>query len=178
MIKVDPFTSTINDLILLQMVNLDKSYTENLGASYTTFTWEKENFLKDIKGKWEHSFIATEEKLLLGFWIASTSVPHCCHTHRVAIDPAARGKGIAKILFEKMLTSLNSQDIQELTVEASATNLTAIHFYNSLEYQVITSSEETKVYLDKRGRTAKIENGIIIEDDESRYVVLKRKCNE
>ncbi|HPN30388.1 MAG TPA: hypothetical protein PKY81_05480 [bacterium] len=108
MIEYIPLTREIMEANINDFVAIDKFYCDSLGEKFTTFKWEKNNFLFDLYGKWELSFAAFSEKKLCGYIIASNTVIENCHIHRVAVKPEYKGK---KFLVIYLINCLMPQKI-------------------------------------------------------------------
>lgn len=100
-------------------------------------TWTQDNFMVDLPGKWEYSFIAINGVRVVGFSIASVKKidgKACGYLHRIAISLEFQNKGIGRRLMKALEESLKEAKIELLLCSTKEKNLFAQTFYNNLGY--------------------------------------------
>jgi len=173
--KVIALTKEIMKQYLPQIVELDRSLIEKMGELYSNISWDEENFLLDLKGKWNYSKIVFKKENLIGFWVVSTIIPRNIHTHRVAIEPTYQGKGIGKIMFHAIIDDVLKRDkIDYMTLEVNTQNINAVNFYEKLGF-IRMKKPQINNYLLKKERQALIFNDFLREKDQSEFYVYKMK---
>lgn len=96
--------------------------------------WSANNFLCELPQKWMLSRIATIDKQLVGFLIASKKT-ECVHIHRLAVHPGFQSKGIGVMLVEQLGIEANRQRLA-ITLKVHNLNSRAIRFYQSLNFKI------------------------------------------
>lgn len=172
-VGVITLTKGIMRQYLQQIVELDKNLILKMGELYSNMPWNEENFLLDLKGKWNYSKIVFRKENLIGFWVVSTIIPRNIHTHRVAIEPTYQGKGIGKIMFHAVIDDVLKRDkIDYMTLEVNTQNINAINFYENLGF-IRMKRLQIKNYLLKKEREALIFNDFLREKDQSEFYIYK-----
>ncbi len=157
------------------IVAIDREYIRELGSRFCTFPWGRDNYLLDLKGKWELSQVALLlDKGVAGVWVASNIVKDVCHTHRVLVANQCRRAGVAISMFEQVEIKTREIGLTKMTIEVSCLNNVALAFYKKLGFSLMKSSEILE-YLECRGRKAKVLQDCIEEEDGSQYHVCKRQ---
>lgn len=174
-IKVITLTREIMEETVDQLVMLDRECIRDMGERFCTFPWERENFLRDLKGKWILSQAAFDkDDILAGAWVASSTVPLVCHTHRVVVFDRFRGQGVADKLFQACKGKAREIGMRKMTVEAGCMNEGALRFYKKEGFSLL-DPEQIAGYLKDRNRAAVIMSDHLQEEDGSRYFVLQRQ---
>ncbi len=156
------------------LVDLDRACIRELGEGFSTFPWEEENYLRDLKGKWSLSQAAFgPDGSLAGAWVASSTVPLVCHTHRVIVAALFRGQGVAGSLFQACTDAAREKGLRLMTIEASCKNREALRFYKKEGFSPM-SAVQIAGYLKARGRVARVMADRLEEEDKSRYFVLQK----
>jgi ribosomal protein S18 acetylase RimI-like enzyme len=160
--------------VMDQLVALDRRIFDELGTAYANEPWTVANFEYPLPGKSEVSFVVVSRATVLGFWIGSESVAGEAHTHRVAVESSWRSRGMSYRLFCAFwCAAIVRQSVWRMTVEIGADNVRARRFYNGLGYR-LASPQETKAYLEARGRDQVTDGVEIIEASGARSVVMGR----
>ena len=171
--KVITLTKEITQKYLSQIVKLDSRLIEKMGTLYSNIPWNEENFLLDLKGKWDYSKIVFKKENVIVFWVVSTIIPRNSHTHRVAIEPSCQGKGIGKIMFNSVIKDIiKVTTIDNMTLEVNTQNKNAIKFYENLGF-IRMKKLQIKNYLLKKEREALIFNDFLREKDQSEFYIYK-----
>lgn len=87
--------------------------------------WGTENFLFELPGKWDLSFLAEDEGLL-GYAILSRKAPDRVHLHHFMLGAAARGRGVGTTMLAEVRRRARPS---RLTLKVHRDNLRAIAFY-------------------------------------------------
>jgi ribosomal-protein-alanine N-acetyltransferase len=97
--------------------------------------------------QWDHTqfyaalqdmFLVYEEKQITGFIIAC----HCQLAERgiilrIAVDPAQRGKGIAKALLMTAITKLHNYDAKEIELDVDIVKTGAVKLYEKFGFKIM-----------------------------------------
>jgi ribosomal-protein-alanine N-acetyltransferase len=122
----------INRLIEVDKVILDEPWTED-------------NFLIELKGKWEHSLVALVDTNIVGFVICSMKGENL-HIHRIAVSPEYQGRGIGTLLVEHLFTNCDKHGIKYVTVKSKKINEKAQRFYERQAFKRIGTNGPNYVY--------------------------------
>lgn len=124
---------------LEDFVDLDARLFGSLGPLYSDHRWGVEHFLADRNEKWELSRLAHHpQEGLLGFWIASLRDPETVHSHRVAVAPEWRQRGIARALFESVLEEARSLPLaRRMSLLVARENQVAKTVYEKFGFRVL-----------------------------------------
>lgn len=99
-----------------------------------TSRWTRDMFAYEIEenpfGKF---YVLEEEGTLLGFidfWITFET----CQLANIAVDLPYRGKGLSRILMDKMIEIANEEGCETIMLEVRPSNTTAITLYENYEF--------------------------------------------
>jgi ribosomal protein S18 acetylase RimI-like enzyme len=159
-----------------QAVALDELMMLQLGRDFSESAWTEESFRHDLPYKWQLSRFAMFGERLAGYWIASSTVPGNCHTHRVAVRPEYAGQGIGRMMFRTIEEDISSSGfaVDNMTLEVGHSNLAAQAFYRKLGFQQLRESAISD-YLRARKRKATVRGDHLEEADGSCFSVLEYK---
>lgn len=107
--------------------------------------WRYENFLAELSGKWNNSYIALRENTIAGFIICSIKDETTLHIHRLAIRREFQNMGIGTKLVTHVINSTNSK-INRLTLKVKADNIMAQSFYNRLGFEYKRLEDQKYIY--------------------------------
>ena len=107
--------------------------------------WRYENFLAELSGKWNNSYIALRENTIAGFIICSIKDETTLHIHRLAIRREFQNMGIGTKLVTHVINSTNSK-INRLTLKVTADNIMAQSFYNRLGFEYKRLEDQKYIY--------------------------------
>ena len=117
-------------------------------ASYKT-PWSRSMFAGELAKPSSISLGAFDPETheLLGYLIISRYVD-AWHVMNVAVDPASRGRGVARALLDKLF-ELTGDDVERgYTLEVRVSNHVAIHLYESLGF--VATGVRRGYYTDNR----------------------------
>jgi predicted GNAT superfamily acetyltransferase len=89
------------------------------------------------------SFALVEETNIVGFLIGfkSQSQPNIAYVHFVGVDPAYRGKGLARSLYLRFFDTVQLMGCNEVQCITSPVNKTSIQFHAAMGFNVIPSDD-------------------------------------
>jgi ribosomal protein S18 acetylase RimI-like enzyme/O-antigen ligase len=96
--------------------------------------WTREQWFKDLPGKWEFSKFILRDLEPIGFVVASAK-GEAIHVHRLAIRDLYRGKGRGKQLLHEVAKSAQQRSLPTMTLKVSRENERALVFYQRLGFQ-------------------------------------------
>ena len=105
--------------------------------------WTEDNFLMELKGKWEYSLVALENTNIVGFVICSVKGENL-HIHRLVVAPKYQKRGIGAALLEHLFT--NSDRLKYITVKTRKCNTNAQKFYERWGFKRIGTEGPNYVY--------------------------------
>lgn len=114
----------------------------------TNERWNEQHFLKELKGKWDYSFIAILNEEIVGFIICSIKNTHTLHIHRLAVRKDQQKKGIGMKLINKIIDSVinNSNDVKDITLKIDENNKSVQKFYEKFYFRHICVEENNYIY--------------------------------
>lgn len=140
-LKIENLDSSKIKYHITELIRIDKSIREVMGADYSLEEWGCDNFLLDIPGKWEFSFIATKNNILIGFIIVSQPDSKWLHINRVAVSSEMQHKGIGRILIKQLISNAENNSINKITLFVNGNNINGLHFYDSLGFKPLSGFE-------------------------------------
>lgn len=161
-----------------RLIDIDGTYSSLESGKYSREIWSEENFMRDLPGKWENSFVVVDENIICAFAICSKSDSKTLHIHRLAVCSEYKG-GIAS----NMLMSAIEGGVQadRITLIVSTENVSAVHYYRRHGFEII-SGDELDFFIYKReihayhvGDDYYIDNSIYRD---SHYVMCKKVGEE
>lgn len=96
-----------------------------IAVSADVSPWSRENFERDLPGKWELSFVARDPELA-GYVILTRRGPDWVHVNQFMVAPAARGRGIGRAMLDEAKRRAAGG---RLTLKVDVGNSQAIGFY-------------------------------------------------
>jgi ribosomal protein S18 acetylase RimI-like enzyme len=84
------------------------------------------------------STIAEADGVLAGFLIGflSPSQPDAAYIHFIGVDPALRGRGLARVLYERFFALASAGDRRVVRAITAATNAQSIAFHTAMGFTV------------------------------------------
>lgn len=85
------------------------------------------------------SLVLTEESGIIAFLVGfrSQSQPHVAYIHFIGVDPAQRGKGLARMLYLKFFEHMKSLGCTEVQCITSPVNKTSIAFHTAMSFNIV-----------------------------------------
>lgn len=114
-----------------ELTSLDKS----IGVEER---WGIENFMRDLEGKWENSFIAMDEDNIIAFIICSLKDKYNLHIHRFVVKKECRHLGIGSHLIKFAISNLNSS-VKFVTLKVRKDKISVQDFYKKNEFKLLNS---------------------------------------
>jgi [ribosomal protein S18]-alanine N-acetyltransferase len=106
--------------------------------------WTAEAFACDLPEKFELSVAALDgDGRLVGFAVASRKGMDV-HLHRLAVDEAARGRGIGELLVRRLAQSALDRGLGTMTLKVDGDNEGAIRFYRRLGFRRMEAGEDAR----------------------------------
>lgn len=129
-----PFFSHGEDLVLRPMQQSDLPAIAAVDAAAFVSLWQ--NSLSDLKKAYAKSswaILAEIEEQPVGYLIAIQSF-HGVHIARLAVHPAAQGRGVGRALCLDLLQAAWQRGWQHITVNTQESNQRALNLYQSLGF--------------------------------------------
>lgn len=104
--------------------------------------WGQEQWLMDLPGKWELSWLLLYEERPVGFLIASRK-GDALHFHRLAVAADERCRGWANLLIAAAAQRALEQGCPVITLKVHHTNAGVIAFYVRLGFAVLGRQRES-----------------------------------
>jgi [ribosomal protein S18]-alanine N-acetyltransferase len=96
-------------------------------ASFSS-PWKRDHFLHEIAAPHSYPFVAEYNGMLAGY-VCMTSLFEEAQILNIAVDPAMRGRGIARMLLERAFALAREMGAEVMALEVRASNMTAIALY-------------------------------------------------
>lgn len=104
-----------------------------LAVSADASPWDRHNFLAELPGKWEHSFVAMEGGPI-GYAILSRREPGWLHIHQFMIAPPDRGRGVGARMMAEARCRADAAGGSGLSLKVAIGSVDAIRFYSRLGF--------------------------------------------
>lgn len=127
--KILPLTQRIIFKNIEHLIAIDKTIIDEEG------TWVLDNFLRDLYHKWDYSFIAIENNLIVGFIICSIK-ENDLYIHRLAILPEFQCKNIGKKLLDLINKLGIKNEFESIKLQVKKFNINAQRFYEKNEFEM------------------------------------------
>lgn len=125
---------------VLARVNELKSILKQVDYQY----WEYKHFIKDLPGKWEYSFYATDNvsNQILGFIVCSVKDHRILHEHKLFITKSMHRLGMGSRLLLSSVRQGIKNGLKEYSLNVYRESIPAIKLYQSLGMQIIDEVED------------------------------------
>ncbi len=104
-----------------------------LAVSADASPWDRPNFLAELPGKWEHSFVAMEGGPV-GYAILSRRDPGWLHVNQFMVAPPDRGRGIGARMMEEARRRADAAGRSGLSLKVAVGSVGAMRFYARLGF--------------------------------------------
>ncbi|HRJ30850.1 MAG TPA: GNAT family N-acetyltransferase [Cyclobacteriaceae bacterium] len=102
--------------------------------------WAIDNFLIELPRKWQLSFVAFDDDLLVGFLVASEKNASI-HIHRLAVRREWQSKGIGEALVRGLIECMRHERLP-ITLKVDTLNSRAVSFYARLGFSVVQKEND------------------------------------
>ncbi|SRR6266571_573225 len=96
--------------------------------------WSRTHFLDELGSPHAFPLVALDQDGKLAGYICPMLVIDEGHILNVAVDPALRGKGIGRLLVEKVLAECRDRGAEFVSLEVRPSNLDAIALYKGMGF--------------------------------------------
>lgn len=107
--------------------------------------WDEQNFLIDLPGKWEKSFIVVEDNNIIGFIICSVKKSSILHVHRLSVKKEHQRKGIGTNLLNQISKNINNT-IKCVTLNIRKDNVSLQKFYSKSGFKRLKPKGNNYLY--------------------------------
>lgn len=107
--------------------------------------WKNENFLIELYGKWDNSYVALRENTITGFIICSIKNETTLHIHRFSVREEFQNMGVGTQLITAVINSANIK-INRITLKVKVDNIRAHNFYDRFGFKYLDSENKNYVY--------------------------------
>lgn len=111
----------------------------------TDETWRRENFIMDLDGKWNNSYIMCQNNEIAGYIICSVKNKHILHIHRLAVKKKFQDRGIGTQLIDKVIENADGY-IKYIALMAHKDNKKARRFYEKKGFKNICIVGDRNMY--------------------------------
>ncbi len=120
--------------------NMDKFFAiEKNWRDIGEESWREENFLFELSLKWELSFAAEKEGLIIGYLIGSKHTDKISRVNKLVVDSQHHNCGIGKKLINQYFAVCLEKGIEKSELKALIENIPANKFYAKIGYRYIDS---------------------------------------
>lgn len=123
---------------ILEFVEIDKVINTNE-------KWENENFMIDLDGKWDNSYVFFVGSEIAGYIIGSMKSKENLHIHRLAVKKEYQSKGIGSELINNVIKNAD-KSTKYITLKVRKDNIIAKRFYEKNSFRNICLMGENNVY--------------------------------
>jgi ribosomal-protein-alanine N-acetyltransferase len=105
--------------------------------------WKRDHFLHEISAPYSFPFVAESNGILAGY-ACLTSLFEEAQILNIAVDPALRGRGIARMLLERAFALAREKGAEVMELEVRTSNAAAITLYEQCGF--VRSGIRSKYY--------------------------------
>jgi ribosomal protein S18 acetylase RimI-like enzyme len=131
------------------------------GECFVRPQWGEENFLREVPGKWELGSLLREGEAIIGYLVASQVVAGTCHLHRMAVVPAAQGRGVGRAAVADLEARARAAGLGAVTLELDAEHSDRAGFYLRLGYRMADEAERA-AYGAAKGKALRPDRRIMV----------------
>ncbi|MBF0344345.1 MAG: GNAT family N-acetyltransferase [Nitrospirae bacterium] len=139
--------------IISELVDIDAGCIAEKSTAYSHEHWSHANFTKELPQKKLYSQVATDDGKVVGFWIVSKTDQYTLHTHRVAVRKAYRRRGLAKKMFDAIVSKATKDGFKQMTLTLAIVNTEAMAFYKQMGFTPLQGGELDD-FIIKKGHNA------------------------
>ncbi len=157
---------------LKMLIDIDRKALGKYGNMFSSEKWDA-HFLKDIKGKWQYSYVAMDKSKIIGYCISSLLDRNTLYIHRIAVKPLYQKKMIGTSLIRQIA---NKKPI--VVLEVNIKNNHAIAFYEKLKFKRMTGEgfEDYLIQRDKMKKSRVYKDCFIEDGYPDKKIVLEYNC--
>ena len=149
MIEIKTLNKQLTTKMLNTLIDIDQKILQRFGNLFSSESWDENNFLLDLPGKWELSFIALFDDRPIGFCICSLLDDDKCYIYRIAVSEEYKGRNIGKQMLFTLFKKCIERGVKKVVLEVNKENTLALGFYNKLKFRII-EKDDLLDYLVKR----------------------------
>jgi ribosomal-protein-alanine N-acetyltransferase len=127
---------TLDDITIRPMTKDDLYEVLAIEKASFPSPWSMALFLAELNSPHSFPMVAVDSAARIVGFICPTLVIDEGHILDVAVDPAFRGRGIGRLLVEKVLDECRLQGAEFVSLEVRTSNSTAISLYRQLGFIV------------------------------------------
>lgn len=129
MIVVDLKENNIHKYID-ELIRIDNQLVDMHGIKYSLERWDANNFLLNLLGKWDYSFVALGENYeVVGCIIASQDIDHSVHINRLFVDNKYVCMGVGSLLLRYLEIRVRKNRLSTISLFVNINNIHGINFY-------------------------------------------------
>lgn len=107
--------------------------------------WQYDNFIIDLDGKWDNSYVFFADSRIVGYIICSIKNKESIHIHRLAIERECQNKGIGSELINEIIKNVN-EGTKYITLKVRKDNIIAKKFYEKNKFKNIGLIDDNNIY--------------------------------
>lgn len=109
-------------------------------------SWNIDNFLMDLEGKWDYSYVAVVDNEIVGFVICSIK-GDALYVHRMGVLSEYQGKGVGGSLLEYIAELCQKEDMKHIILQVKKFSLKGQRFYESKKFSRVGDNGPNYVYI-------------------------------
>ena len=98
--------------------------------------WSREDFWREASNEFACYIVALDDEEIIGFggcWISFEEA----QVTNIALTASQRGRGLGKVLMEKLMRAAAERGAERMTLEVRPSNTPALHLYEGLGFAAI-----------------------------------------
>ncbi|MHC1755339.1 MAG: GNAT family N-acetyltransferase [Methanosarcina sp.] len=107
--------------------------------------WQYDNFIIDLDGKWDNSYVFFSGSEIAGYIICSIKNKESLHIHRLAIKQKYQRKSIGRELINEVFRNADKY-IKYITLKVRKDNIIAKRFYEKNNFRNICLMGDNNIY--------------------------------
>lgn len=108
--------------------------------------WQSDNFLMELDGKWDNSYVVWMNGKVVGYIICSQKNEEVLHIHRFAVSHEYQKMGIGTQLVRRIIENFVNAGIKCVTLKVRNENCYAQKFYEKNDFKQLHSEGNNYVY--------------------------------
>ncbi len=98
--------------------------------------WCREHFIAELQSPYSFPLVATDSEGKICGYICPMLVLDEGHILNVAVHPDFRGKGIGRLLIQKVIDECGLQDAEYVSLEVRTSNIVAVSLYRKIGFVI------------------------------------------
>ena len=126
-----------SELTVRDVRNVDLDAIAELERLSFPVPWKREFFASEVGAAHRFNRVVRAPNGLLAGYVFCAFAGGEVHVNKIAVDPALRRRGVARILMNEVLDLAGRISAEEVNLEVRPSNLPARKFYESLDFREV-----------------------------------------